>query len=154
MTTVLYRKNGGEVLKISLRNQGFSDANTTYFGVLTSPGFPDGMDIQENLGDGSLGLRRQLGFAKFADVGGDSVRNATQPEIDAWAGNETTDRNLLDKERARVQIEDSPIDRKVFRALGKLLVQEFNILRSLHGLPDRTIIQLSNALSNALSEDD
>jgi len=35
---------------------------------------------------------------------------------------------------------------KVIRAMADILVDEFNVLRDLHGLPDRTLQQFKNAI--------
>ena len=42
-------------------------------------------------------------------------------------------------------------DREVLRAFAKLLVQELNILRALHGLPPRTFAQLRTAIRNEIA---
>ena len=154
MATVLYRKNGDEVLKISLRDQPFTEADTTYFGVLTNPSFPDGTDTRERLPDGNLGPARQLGFAKIAIPGTNTVRNATQAEIDAWAAAEQEDEDLQDAADADSLFMTHPQFRKVLKALVKLLVAEINTLRSQHSLSARTNAQAFTALRNAISKDD
>jgi hypothetical protein len=59
----------------------------------------------------------------------------TQTEVDAE----------LDKER------DALDNQKILKAFAELLVDEFNVLRTLHGLPDRTFAQLRTAIRNKVT---
>lgn len=137
MTTALYRIHGGEVLKVSLKGQPFSDRDSTYWGVLTDPVLPDGSAVREPLPDGTLGLPRQLGWAKVAVPASNTVRNATQAEIDAWAAAETADDNAQDATRVAELFQNHPQWRKAFKALLKRILQvtnteatQFNALRA------------------------
>lgn len=123
-TTVLYRINSGEVLKISLGGQTFADRDSTYFGVLTDPSFPDGTAIREDLGTGDFGPRRELGFAKFPDVGAGVVRHATAPEIALWPAAEAEDNNQLDADAAADFADVHPRFRKIFKAVLRQLINE------------------------------
>lgn len=120
MSTALYRKTGGEVLKISLPGQSFNVWSSTYYGVLTDPSLPDGTTTLNG-----AGVARQLGFAKFANVAGNIVRNATQAEIDAWQAAEDADVAAMDAERVVELIDTDPQFRRYGKALLKLLIQEF-----------------------------
>jgi hypothetical protein len=181
-TTVLYRISSNEVGKISLKGQPFSDRNQTYWGVLTDPPLPDGSAVREELPDGSYGPLRQLGYAKINDSG--TVRNATQPEIDTFAGFETDDENKQDAEHADGFIDASnptythPILRKLLVAQSDIIKDEINIVRgwtvsfkaevaaannlgdlkagvaTLPDLPDRTLAQLITQIKNRISKDD
>ena len=148
-TTVQYRINGGEVIKISLAGQPFTGLPGTevYWGVLTDPPLPDGTVIRD--GDEEL---RVLGFAKINDGG--TVRNATQPEIDGWAAQETTDDNLQDRDGAIDLFQTHPRFRKMMIAFADIIKDEINILRATQSLPDRTLAQLKNAIQNRMSEND
>ena len=148
MTTVLYRANGGEVVKISPTNQTFDQRDSNYWAVATDPNFPDGTELRQG-GDGPL---RVLGFAKIID-GGD-CRNATAPEITAFAAAETADENIMDRDGARDLFENHPRFRKMMVAFADILKDEINILRATQSLPDRTLAQLKTAMLNRMSEDD
>lgn len=124
VTTALYRKTSGEVVKISLANQTWPQVDATYFGVLTDPAFPDGTQVLDPNGD-----LRILGFAKFADVGGATVRNATQPEIDTFAPGQTTDESAQDVEGGKTLFANHPRWRKLFKAVFREFIDEFNRLR-------------------------
>lgn len=179
MTTALYRINGGEVLKISVQGQPFADRDAAVFGVLTDPTLPDGQAVREDLGDGTLGPIRVLGFAKVAVVGSNTVRNATAPEIAAFATAETSDENALDAADAGRMIDTHPRFRKVLKALLKRIIAEnndqrtqWNALRAqiaaatnlanlqsrvaanTTDLPTRTLQQAVTALKNDVSSSD
>lgn len=129
-TTALYRITTNEVVKISLSGQPFSDRNATYWGVLTDPVLPDGNQVRQVI-NGGFGPLRTLGFAKFAVVGSNTVRNATQPEINAFSTGETTDANAMDASEASNICNTHPRFRKAIKAIVKLTVDELNILRRL-----------------------
>lgn len=116
MATALYRINGGEVLKISPRNQPFAERDPAFWGVLVDPLLPDGTDVRAKLDDGLQGPLRVLGLAKIALAGSNTVRNATQPEIDGFAVAEQADEAAMDAEDAR-RFFDHPRFGKVFDAL-------------------------------------
>lgn len=119
MSTVLYRLIGFEVLNISLQDRPFTEADTDYYGVLTDPSMPDGTDEVDP--DGNL---RVLGYAKFADVGTNTVRNATQIEIDAFAAGEQETEQAMDIARAMNLAEIDPIFRKIFKAFLARIIDE------------------------------
>jgi len=124
-TTVKYRLSSGEVEKISSQGQTFSDRNTTYWGVLTDPSFPDGTDIRVIEPD-NFGPLRVLGLAKIWD--GINVRNATQAEIDGFAAPQIDDDNQQDEDGAADLGDTHPRWRKVFKSLLKGIVRENNIM--------------------------
>ena len=150
-TTVLHRTSSGEVLKISPKGQLFADADVAYWSVLTDPVFTDGTANRDTTGP-DLGPLRVLGFQKHWD--GSTVRNATQPEIDGYQALQDTDESLEDKLEAQRFFDTHPRFRKAFKAMAVLMMDELNILRALHALPDRTKTQVLNALTNALDEND
>lgn len=173
MTTALYRISSGEVIKISLSDQMWDDRNTTYWGVLTTASYPDGTQVRHV--DREL---RELGFAKFADVGGNTVRNATQPEIDTYAPAQEDDENQQDADGAQALFLIHPRNRKQMTAFADIIKDEFNILRgwitdfkvevaaaanlgdlktriaALPDLPDRTLAQLKTAITARIDKDD
>jgi len=126
-TTVLYRISSNEVIKISTRGQLFSDRDTTFWGVLTDPSLPDGNEVRDN-SSSPPGPLRVLGFAKFAVVGTNTVRNATQTEIDGFAAPETDDDNQQDADRAADLGDTHPQFRRTFKAVLKGIVRENNIM--------------------------
>lgn len=121
-TTALYRINGNEVLKVSIKGQPFSDRDPIYFGVLTDPVLPDGAAVRQTLPDGTLGPMRVLGYAKIAVPGTNTVRSATQAEIDDWAAAETADENAQDAARVAELFQTHPQWRKAFKALLKRIL--------------------------------
>ncbi len=153
-TIVLYRISSAEVIKISTKGQLFSDRDTTYWGILTNPSFPDGLVLRENLGQGVQGPLRVLGFAKFANVGSNICRNATQLEINGFDAAQTADDNKIDAQGAIDFFETHPQFRKMMVAFADIIKDEFNILRALHALPNRTLGQLKTAIRNRISEND
>jgi len=150
MTTVLYRLNGGEVMKISPTNQTFADRDSTYWGVSADPAFPDGQDIRDP--GPPRGPFRELGFAKIID--GATCRNATAPEITAFTAAQAADENLMDRDGARDLFQTHPRFRKMMLAFADIIRDEINILRATQALPDRTLAQLKTAMLNRMSEDD
>ena len=56
-----------------------------------------------------------------------------------------------DTETLRVQDSFDDAERRILRALVELIIDEFNILRTIEGLPDRTFAQLRTALRNKIS---
>jgi len=154
MATALYRLSSNEVLKVSTQDQSFSDADVLFFGVAISPATPDGTLTRENLPDGTLGPLRQLGFAKHYVSGTNTVRNATQLEIDTYAAAELDDDNQQDAIRAKDLLDTHPQFRKILVAMADILKDEINILRALHALPDRTLAQFKTAMSNRVSKND
>lgn len=150
MATVLYRTNGGEVIKISATNQTFADRDTNYWGVIADPAFPDGQNLRDP--GPPLGPLRELGFAKIID--GATCRNATAPEIAAFISAETADNNLMDRDGAKALFQTHPRFRKMMIAFADIIKDEINILRAQHALPDRTLAQLKTAMLNRMSEDD
>lgn len=122
-TSVLYRKSSGEVKKISTKGQVFPHINITVFEYLIDPSLPDGTQNLERLDD-ILGPSRQLGFQKIAIPASNLVRNATQEEIDTFAGFELEDNNQLDANGAVAFLENHPRFRKIFVGILKLLVDQ------------------------------
>lgn len=172
MPNALYRINGGEVVKIS-DTQTWPDRSLTYWGVLVGPTFPDGTEVRDTNED-----LRVLGFAKFADVGGTSVRNAIQAEIDAFAPAQTEDEDQQDADGAEDLFLTHPRFRKLMTAYSDILKDELNLVRGwtlsfkaevaaagnlgdlqsrvagLPDLPDRTLAQLKTAIQTRISKDD
>lgn len=153
MATALFRKSSGEVVKISLSDQAFLDADPTFWGVLTDPAFPDGTDVRDMDPD-PAGPLRVLGFSKRAVPGPPTVRNATAPEIATFAAAQTDDENQMDADRAKQLFEMDPQTRKLFIALMDATRTEVNTLRAEHALPDRTLDQWKTAIRNRISKDD
>lgn len=127
--TALYRIVSGEVVKISHETatktpQQFAERNTAYWGVLQSPTLPDGVTQVTRNPDGTIS--RTLGEALWADVSGNAVLVATQPQIDAYAAGETADEHAQEADRAKIMINVSPRYRKVFKALLKRMLQVTN----------------------------
>ena len=146
-TTVLYRISSGEVVSISATDKTFPTANLTYFGKLTNPPLTDGTDWL----DPSYN-RCVLGYAKINDGG--TIRNATQVEIDTFDPLKLDDRNKQEVDNAKAYFQNDPEMRRILTAFADVLVSEINILRSEHGLADRTLSQVKTAIINRISKDD
>ena len=173
MTTALYRISSNEVVKISLSDQQWSDRDPAFWGVLTTASYPDGTAVRDPVGD-----LRVLGYSKFADVGGNVVRNALQAEIDTFASFQADDENQQDALGAETLFLIHPRFRKLMTAYSDILKDEFNIVRgwltdfkvevaaaanlgdlktriaALPDLPDRTLAQLKTAITNRINKDD
>lgn len=124
--TAVYRKNGLEVLKVSLAGQLFASLDPVYWGVLTDPLTPNGTNVRSDV-EGVLGPMRQLGFAKVAIVGSNTVRNATAPEIAAFVTSEATDAGLQDVGAVANWFQTHPRFRRAFKALVRRIVSENNL---------------------------
>ncbi len=118
--TALYRKSSGEVIKISTKGQPFTDADPQFWGVLIDSTRPDGDDVVDESGD-LRGPLRELGFAKIADVGSNTARNATQAEIDTFESAQEDDENIESASRATDLLENHPQFRRAFMALAAAL---------------------------------
>jgi len=148
MTTALYRISSGEVTEISSADDTFDGfVNTPYWGILIDPPLSDGMDVRD-----SNHSYEVLGYAKINDNG--TVRNATQQEIDTFATFRLDDYNKRDAAEAINYFKSDPKLRRIMIAFAAILIDEINILRSQHGLPDRTLVQLKTAIENRISKDD
>lgn len=145
-TTVLYRISSGEVCDISVSDSQFLEFDATYFGVLTDPPFPDGNEWRTPQGT------RGLGYTKINDNG--TVRNATQQEIDGFDLYVESDENARIAENAKSLMQNDPKYRRIFIALIKELVDQLNVLRAQHGLPQIDYSQAFNAIRNRISADD
>ena len=130
MATALYRKNGGEVIKYSQINQPFTDADPNFFGVLTNPLTPNGIDVRESFtpapGQARYGPPRQLGWAKIAVPATNTIRNATQAEIDLFDDAEGQDEQALDAIQAKRGIERHPLLARIMWSLIRMLVANSN----------------------------
>jgi len=142
---VFYRKSSGEVDFIGIISTGAPGRpyDPGYFDELSDPPFTDGTQYKP---------KRVLGSAKINDSG--TIRNATQNEIDTFAGLELDDKNQRQADTAVEYFQNDPQFRRIMTAFASILVDEFNILRSEHGLADRTLSQLKTAIVNRISKDD
>lgn len=130
MTTAIYRKNSGEVIKISLKDQLFTEADPQFWGILTDSGsninLPDGNKVRDDSGD-FLGPLRVAGFAKIAISESNTIQNATQDEIDGFPNFQTDDENQQSANVAADLGDTHPQFRKVFKSILKGIVRENNI---------------------------
>lgn len=130
MVTALYRINGGEVIKISEIDRSWPDADANFYAVMVDPALPDGSLLREVLpispGSARYGPRRQLGFAKIAISATNTIRNATQEEIDFFDDAEGQDGQAEDAIQAREQVVKHPFIARVLMALIRRLVDNVN----------------------------
>jgi len=141
----LYRLSSNEIIDIT--DGDITERVNEYVAVLISPTFSDGLECCDNSGNS-----RVIGYAKINDNG--TVRNATQNEIDTFDAAEIDDKNDFEVIKAINHFEKHPQFRRIMIALAAILVDEINILRSQHGLADRTLTQLKTAIVNRISKDD
>ena len=139
---VIYRISSGEVEFIGTLGPGAGWYDPVFQDVLVDPPVPDGI----------ICTLRVLGYAKINDNG--TVRNATQIEIDGFAGFALDDKNQEEANKAAEYFQNDPKFRRVMIAFAAILVDEINILRAEHGLSDRTLSQLKTAIQNRISKDD
>ena len=134
----LYRINGGEVLGATVDDpltvwQGLlSGDNATYYTSVTdadTSGYTDG---------------------QRAIYSGGVIRDATAPEIVNFPVAQAEDENLLARLIAKDVMDASVIERKKWKALAAILIDEINTLRALHSLPDRTLAQAKTAFINKI----
>ncbi len=125
MATAQYRVSSNEVIKISIPNQIFIE--DTFWGVLTDPILTDGNQVRDVSGP-DVGPLRVLGFAKIAVPGTNTIRNATQVEIDSFQAFEDADDNIKDRDRAGELGTLHPRWRKLVKAILKAAVRENNIM--------------------------
>lgn len=176
--TALYRIRSGEVVKISLKGQPFSDRNPAYWGVITDPVLPDGNTVRAMNPDGTMGPLRVFGYAKHYVGIGQDIRNATQAEIDGYAAAELADEKAQDADQVGVLFGTHPRWRKVFKALLKRILFVTNAqaaswnaykgevaaassladlktrVAALPDLPTYTLAQAAAALLNDISPED
>jgi len=69
MTTALYRISSKECIKISPKDQPFTDVDPAIWAVLTDPSTPDGTDAFD---PDPIGPLRELGFSKIAEPAGNN----------------------------------------------------------------------------------
>lgn len=145
-TTVIYRISSGEVAEIWADNQ-INRMDPDIYGIVTDPPLPDGIEFL-----GPNYEHRVVGYTKIKD--GDIVRNATQEEIDGFSVFVVDDTNQKEANKAIDYLNNDPRFRRILIALSAIIVDEINLLRAEHGLPERTLQQLRTAIENRISKDD
>ncbi len=110
----LYRKNGGEVLGISVDSNAYIGIDPTYFGSIVDPTVLNGADLIT---------------PKHYD-GVTTIRNATANEITTSAAATLTDINLQQRDLAIFRLQTDPVLRKVLRAIVSIMVTQLNLIRS------------------------
>lgn len=166
MAKARYRLSSFEIDTWS-ENQQFSDSNPTIFAIVDDPLTPDGTETHSPSPDFLL---RVLDFSKFYDVGTNTMRNATQSEIDTFEPAEIDDNNQIAAVRATGSIDEAvPGSDKTRRletkaisktelsytkairdgALLDVFLGYINALRAEHSLPSISPAQASNDLDAA-----
>jgi len=122
--TALYRISSGEVTVISITDNDFSDRMyDAQYSVLSGGTYPDGYDCA-----GTGYELRVLGTAKIVDS--TTVRNATQVEIDTFAGHAADDKNQREEDAAKSYFQNDPKFRRAVIAIIKGIIKEDNELRN------------------------
>lgn len=107
----LYRKNGGQVVGLSVN--AYSGFNATYYDTAANPALPDGKD---------------LGTPKLFAAG--TVRNATAPEIANFSVAQAADEMLQARQEASDLLDTAYPIAKLHRAVLLLVLDELNVLRA------------------------
>jgi hypothetical protein len=137
MAYYLYRINGSGIQGMSVNVDGFGSFDDTYFDVVSDPPTPDGPGLDPlKIWDGS------------------NVRNATVPEIANFTVAEAEDNNLIQRQSAKDYLNIHPTTRKALRSALEIALNEINILRAIHSLPDRTLTQFLNTVDNKIDSGD
>lgn len=116
--TVKYRiRAPHEVTIISPRGQQFAILFPNIYAQADDPTFPDGMELYQELSDGTLDETAALGFAKIYDAASHSVRNALQDEIDVYDASRSADDAALQQASAVTLLTLDPVWSVLFRAV-------------------------------------
>ena len=134
MSSVLYRLDGREVLKISKRNQAYDGVDRSAYGVMLDAYTPYGYEVRRRLTSVVFGPRRVEGYCQVADVESNACRLAVSEEIAVM------DRAVADELRrieSRLSADDSDIfylalqiENLGMRNNGVMLAQEGDIVVS------------------------
>jgi len=138
MAAFLYRINGGEVLGVSVTAASYASITDPLLDFVDAPTTPDGE-----------GLVPSKIF-----IAPSTVRNATAPEIANFTVARDFDLNVTHKQEAEDLVDTQVVFRKTFKALALVLLDEINILRTIHALPDRTLSQAVTAIKGKISNED
>jgi hypothetical protein len=138
MATFLFRTNGGEVLGVSVVANTYTSLTDPLLDFVVNPATPDGAD---------------LATPKIF-ISPSTVRDATAPEIANFPVARAFDLNVTQKQEAEDLVDVQVVFRKTFKALALVLLDEINILRTLHSLPDRTLAQAVTAIKGKISNED
>jgi hypothetical protein len=138
MAAFLFRINGGEVQGVSVAAGTYASNADPLLDFVDGPATPDGE-----------GLSTPKIF-----ISPSTVRNATAPEIANFAVARDFDFNVTNKQTAEGLVDVQIVFRKTFKALALVLLDEINILRTLHSLPDRTLSQAVTAIKGKISNED
>ena len=126
--TCLYRKDGGEVIKISRVGQDFGMYDGDFYGFMLAPWCPDGHDCVEVFAsphdpNRPSGPRRVEGFANQAHPEKNMVKNATAEEIAYWPVAERNERLGRDQKLAVNRILLDPVEGKLWRGLIRCIAE-------------------------------
>ncbi len=138
MAAFLYRINGGEVLGVSINAAAYASNTDPLLDFVDAPATPDGEAL----------------VPSKIFIAPSTVRAATAPEIASFPVAEAFDLNVAQKQEAEDLVDTQVVFRKTFKALALVLLDEINILRMLHSLPDRTLSQAVTAIKGKISNED
>lgn len=150
-TTVLYRTCSGEVLRISTTGHPFADVHPRFFGVLTNPHLPDGTTWRLP-GDSEqpVDTPYHLGITKIALPRANTVRNATQAEIDGFRTKVHDELDAVDKQHAQRLLMTHPQWSKVLGCVVEALMDEINTLRAALDLPPKSARSLLHTTTSRI----
>lgn len=132
----IYRVNGGEVVGVA-RNDPTGNYNANYQAHVYNPSAPDGEDMnQPKIWTGT------------------ELRNATAQEISDFATYQAEDENLQQRIDAIEWLKNHSVVRKALKSAFEVVLEELNILRTEHSLPDRTLAQFLTAWENKVNAGD
>ena len=118
-TTCIYRISSNEVIRIDTNGSLFEAEVTDYVALKKGATYSDGSSIYD-----TSGKTRVFGYAKILD--GDTVRNATQIEIDTFRAFEIDDAKQIQADSAISYFSSDSKFRRIMVALIKGIVKEDN----------------------------
>lgn len=125
----MYRKNGGQVVGTTMRDDGFGEVDEDFFATVDDPEIPDGDD---------------LSVPKIFDSG--RVRDATPAEVSQFTASRSSDQVLVDKKAAKKFIQENTVSKKYLMAIVDAFLDEINSIRNRNNLRPRNRRQLINAI--------
>lgn len=134
----IYRTNGGEVESITPSASAYLDIKNPFLSGIVDPVLPDG----------------SRPHPPKIFIAPNIVRNATQQEIDGFAVALAQDSNLKARIDAKNLLDQDLKFRKILKSLLSVMLDEVNTLRQQHGLPDRTMTQVKNAIAARIDSGD
>ena len=138
MSIFIYRINGGEVMSIASSAGSYLDVSDPFLSGIANPTLPDGPRLHP----------------PKIFIAPNTVRNATQQEIDGFIVAHGQDDNLRARVDAKDLLDQDLKFRKILKSLLSVVLDEVNILRQELNLTERTMTQLRNKIASRIDSGD